>query len=208
MTFELWIAFVFAAVVLLAIPGPTVMLVVGFALSHGRRSAWGTVPGVALGDLTSITLSFLGLGALLSASAAVFTTVKWAGAAYLVYLGIQMWRSQPGQPDGLPGVHASQGSMFRQAWAVTTLNPKSILFFIAFLPQFIVPTAPAVPQMVTLGATFVTLAAVNATGYALLAGSVRAAVRRPRVMKRVNRVGGSILIGAGIVTAGLKRVSS
>ena len=169
MSVEIWVAFVLATAVLLAIPGPTVMLVVGFALSHGRRSAWGTVPGVALGDLTSITFSFLGLGALLSASAAVFTSVKWMGAAYLVYLGVQMWRHRPAPENGPQYAEISRAAMFRRAWTVTTLNPKSILFFVAFLPQFIVPAAPPIPQMLILGATFVAMAALNATGYALLA---------------------------------------
>lgn len=97
--------------------------------------------------------------------------------------------------------------MFRQAWTVTTLNPKSIMFFVAFLPQFITPTAGALPQMVTLGATFVVLAALNAALYAFLAGSIRSVVRRPAVLKGVNRIGGTILIGAGLVTAELGRMS-
>jgi threonine/homoserine/homoserine lactone efflux protein len=94
--------------------------------------------------------------------------------------------------------------MFRQAWAVTTLNPKSILFFVAFLPQFIAPAAPAAPQMAALGATFVTLATLNAALYALLAGSIRSALLRPRIHKMVNRMGGGVLIGAGVAAAGLK----
>ena len=207
MTLHMWFAFVVAASILLAIPGPTVMLVVGYALSRGRRSAWETVPGVALGDLTSITLSFVGLGALLSASAVVFTTIKWIGAAYLIYLGIRMWRSRPVELEDAGRATARQGSMFRQAWAVTTLNPKSIMFFVAFLPQFIVPERPPLPQMIALGATFVSLAAVNAALYAAIAGSVRSVIRRPRVQTGVNRVGGSILIGAGLLTAELGRMS-
>lgn len=202
MTLEVWLAFVLAAVVLLAIPGPTVMLVVGYALAHGRRSAFVTVPGVALGDLSSITLSFIGLGALLSASAAVFTWVKWAGAAYLVLLGVRMWRAQPVEAAGPALRGASRSAMFRQAWTVTTLNPKSMLFFVAFLPQFITPAQPPLLQMATLGATFVTLAALNASLYALLAGWVRQALRLPGTRKTVQRLGGSIVIGAGIFMAG------
>ena len=206
MTLDLWLAFVLATLVLLVIPGPTVLLVVGYALRYGRRSAWGTVPGVALGDLTAITLSMAGLGALLAASATVFTGVKWAGAAYLVYLGVRMWRARavPVAVSAPGTVAASRSVMFRQAWTVTTLNPKSILFFVAFLPQFIAPAAPPVPQMLTLGITFVTLAALNAALYALLAGSVRAGLHRPGVQKTVNRLGGSILIGAGAMAASLK----
>jgi threonine/homoserine/homoserine lactone efflux protein len=207
-TFELWSAFVVAAAVLLAIPGPTVMLVIGFALSHGRRSAWETVPGVALGDLTSITLSLVGLGAVLSASAVVFTLVKWIGAAYLIYLGLRMWSANPDLKPARDRHSDARGAMFRQAWTVTTLNPKSIMFFVAFLPQFIVSGSPVVPQMVTLGGTFVVLAGLNAAFYAVLAGSIRSVARRPSVLKVVNRVGGSILIGAGIVTSEMVRMSS
>ena len=202
MTFEAWLAFVLAAAVLLAIPGPTVMLVVGCALAHGRRSALGTVPGVALGDLTAITVSFIGLGALLSAWPAVFGWVKWVGAAYLVLLGVKMWRARPGEPAGPALGGASRRAMFRQAWTVTTLNPKSILFFVAFLPQFISPSQRPLPQMATLAATFVTLAALNASLYALLAGGVRAALGRPGARRTVQRLGGSILISAGIFMAG------
>jgi len=92
--------------------------------------------------------------------------------------------------------------MFRQAWTVTTLNPKSILFFVAFLPQFITPARPPLPQMAILGATFVTLAALNASLYALLAGAVRARLNGQGTHKTVQRLGGSILIGAGVFMAG------
>jgi len=201
-TFEAWLAFVLAAAVLLAIPGPTVMLVVGCALAHGRRSALGTVPGVALGDLTAITVSFIGLGALLSAWPAVFGWVKWVGAAYLVLLGVRMWRARPGDPAAPALGGASRRAMFRQAWTITTLNPKSILFFVAFLPQFITPARPPLPQMAILGTTFVTLAALNASLYALLAGAVRASLNGQGTRKTVQRLGGSILIGAGVFMAG------
>src|SRR5215470_14929556 len=93
MSIEHWLGFVAASAVLLAIPGPTVLLVISYALGHGRRSAHATVAGVALGDFTSMTASMLGLGALLAASAALFTALKWIGAAYLVYLGIKLWRA-------------------------------------------------------------------------------------------------------------------
>ena len=90
-----WIAFAFASIVLLLIPGPTVLLVVSYALTQGRRVALATVAGVALGDLVAMTLSLAGLGAILAASSAVFTILKWIGAAYLLYLGIRLWRAKP-----------------------------------------------------------------------------------------------------------------
>lgn len=206
MSVEIWLAFVAASAVLLALPGPTIMLVVSYALADGRRTALSTVPGVAAGDLTAMTLSFLGLGAVLSTSSAAFTALKWLGAAYLVWLGIRMWRADP-VPEGLPRTTpaASGRAMLAHAFAVTALNPKGIVFFIAFVPQFITPRQAALPQMVVLGATFLALAVANATLYALLAGGVRASVRRPSVLRLVNRIGGSILIGAGLLTAAIRR---
>ena len=96
MSFELWMTFALASAALLTIPGPTVLLVVSYALGGGRRTGWATVPGVTLGDFTAMTVSLLGAGAILAASATLFTVMKLAGAAYLVWLGIQLWR----QPDG------------------------------------------------------------------------------------------------------------
>jgi threonine/homoserine/homoserine lactone efflux protein len=206
MTFEVWLAYLVATTVVLLIPGPTIMLVVSYALTEGRRSVWGTVAGVALGDFTAMTLSFLGLGAVLATSAALFTVLKWLGAAYLIWLGIRMIRAKPavdGEAADRPV--RSQRRMMGHAFAVTALNPKSIAFFIAFLPQFMTPAAPLLPQMVVLGGTFLVLAVVNAAGYALLAGRVRAAVCRPAVLRTVNRIGGGILIGAGVMVAAMRR---
>jgi len=207
MTLQLWLAFVAAASIVLIIPGPTITLVISYALGEGRRAAWATVAGVALGDFTAMTLSLAGLGALLAASATAFTVLKWVGAAYLVYLGIRLWRAAPGAhgPDSLKPAR-SHRAILGHAFAVTALNPKSIVFFVAFLPQFINPAAPVVPQMVVLEATFVVLAALNAASYALLASRARAAIRRPAVLKAINRVGGGFLIGAGVAVA-LKRAA-
>ena len=99
MSFATWIAFAVASVVLLLIPGPTVLLVVSYALTQGRRIAVAMAAGVALGDFTAMTLSLAGLGALLAASATLFTVLKWVGAAYLVYLGVRLWRAKPVLPD-------------------------------------------------------------------------------------------------------------
>ena len=95
MSFELWIAFTLGSAALLAVPGPTVMLVVSYALRHGRSSGWATVPGVTLGDFTAMTISMLGAGAIIAASATLFTILKIIGAGYLIWLGIQLWRAGP-----------------------------------------------------------------------------------------------------------------
>ncbi|HCY85393.1 MAG TPA: lysine transporter LysE [Desulfobacteraceae bacterium] len=206
MSFDIWMAFVLASVFILVIPGPTIILVVTQAVTHGRWSVLPLVAGVLLGDLTSMTLSFMGLGALLSASAVMFSVFKWGGAVYLIYLGISMWRMNPKAPElpETPGTRSSR-SLMGSSFVVTALNPKGIAFFAAFLPQFIDPGQPATPQLMMLGGTFLSLAAVNAVVYSVFAGELQGVMGRPSVKRWFNRCGGSALIGAGIVTASLKR---
>jgi threonine/homoserine/homoserine lactone efflux protein len=157
--------------------------------------------GVALGDFTAMTLSMLGLGALLAASATVFTILKWAGAVYMVWLGIKLWRAG-GSLNAKPRADgASAVKMLGHAWIVTALNPKSIIFFVAFLPQFLDPHADFFTQMAVFETTFLILAFANALGYALVASRARAAIRNERVIGVANKIGGTLLIGAGIATA-------
>ena len=206
MPLDLWLAFVAASAVLLIIPGPTILLVLSYALTQGRRVAVAMALGVALGDFVAMSASLAGLGALVLASAQAFAVLKWAGALYLVYLGIRLLRAPPasgpgtGLAEGLP----SRG-VFWHAAAVTALNPKSIAFFIAFVPQFLQPAAPLAPQFAVLVATFVGLAALNALAYALAADRLRARLRRPGLLVWLNRIGGTALIGMGLATAALRR---
>lgn len=207
MSLELWFAFSLASIVLLVVPGPTVMLVVSYALGHGKRSAWATVPGVMLGDLTALTVSLAGAGAVLATSATLFTVLKYVGAAYLVWLGIKLWRAEPKlevPQDG--GSRKGARSMFWSAYIVTALNPKGIIFFIAFLPQFVLPEQPVVPQLVILGATFLALATTSVAIWATAAGEMRARFRKPGTLKLVNRFGGGFMICAGFLTAAARRV--
>jgi len=203
MTFESWAAFTAASAVLLIIPGPTVLLVVSYALGQGWRTVLPMTVGVALGDFTAMTLSMLGLGALLATSATLFTVLKWVGAAYLVYLGIRLWRAG-GTLDAAPRTDAvSAAKMLGHAWLVTALNPKSITFFVAFLPAFLDPQADFLTQMVVFETTFLVLAFANAFGYALVAARARGFVANPRAIGIVNKVGGGLLIGAGAATVTL-----
>lgn len=206
-----WLGFLAASTALLLIPGPTVLLVLAYALGQGRRVAVPTALGVATGDLLAMTVSVLGLGAIVLASATAFSLLKWAGAIYLVWLGIRMlWatraakspdaQSLPTQPKAL-----SARSAFSNAAIVTALNPKSIAFFIAFVPQFIDPERAFLQQGVVLIATFVALAALNALVYALAAAHLRDAIRKPAVLTGLTRVGGATLIAMGVATASLKR---
>lgn len=200
MSFETWLAFAAASSVLLVIPGPTVLLVVSYALGQGWRTALPMSVGVALGDFTAMTLSMLGLGALLATSATLFTVLKWIGAAYLVYLGIKLWRAG-GTLDAAPRTDAvSAAKMLGHAWLVTALNPKSITFFVAFLPAFLDPKADFLTQMLVFETTFLVLAFANAFGYALVASRARRLASDPRALGIVNKVGGGLLVGAGVAT--------
>ena len=205
MALDIWLAYALACAALLAIPGPTVLLVVSYALGAGRRSGFATVPGVTLGDFTAMTISLLGAGAVLAASATLFTALKLAGAAYLVWLGIQLWRAPVTGADTGVAVTASPRRMFWNAWLVTALNPKGIVFFIAFVPQFVDPAQPAMLQFIVLETTFVAMAMMNALLWVVLAGKMRACFHRPATRRMVNRIGGSCLIVAGLMTAAARR---
>jgi len=204
---DLWLAFAAASAILLAVPGPTILLVISYALSHGRRAALSTVAGVGLGDFTAMTASLLGLGLVLATSALLFTVLKWLGAVYLIWLGVKMWRRPVAAHDDQaePVAGFESGRVFRQTFLVTALNPKSLTFFVAFLPQFLDASRALLPQMALMEVTFLTLAVLNAAAYAMLASSARSAVRHTNVQRTINRLGGSLLVGAGLLTASLRR---
>ena len=208
MSFDLWLTFVAASTALLLIPGPTVLLVLSYALSKGRSVAVASAAGVSLGDFIAMTASLLGLGALGLASATLFTILKWVGAAYLVWLGITLIRSAPSEGLRLPKAEVTARGVFVQATKVTALNPKSITFFIAFVPQFIRPDQPLLPQSAILISTFVSLAAINALIYALLADRMRQEISRPSILTWLTRAGGAALVGMGVLlTATVRRAT-
>jgi threonine/homoserine/homoserine lactone efflux protein len=212
MSLEHWLSFCAASAILLAIPGPTVLLVISYALGHGRKVAFATVAGVTLGDFTAMTASMLGLGALLATSATIFTLLKWLGAAYLIYLGIKLWRAPVAVGEGADGLAVlpkeKPGRIFAHAYLVTALNPKSLIFFVAFLPQFLDANGPVAVQLAIFEITFLVLATANASLYALLAAMARQQIRKPLVQRIVNRTGGSLMIGAGVLAAGWKRAAA
>jgi threonine/homoserine/homoserine lactone efflux protein len=197
-SFETWLAFAAASAVLLVIPGPTILTVISYSLAHGRRANVPLVAAVALGDSTALVLSLVGLGALLAASAMLFTLVKWAGGVYLVYIGIRMLRSGVALPpigEAVPSV--STRRLFANTYVVTALNPKGIIFFVAFLPQFLRADGTVATQLWVLAITFVVLAAINATLYAVFAASARRVLSTPAAQRRFNVAGGVLLAAAG-----------
>ncbi len=195
-------AFVLASAVVLAIPGPTVMLVVTRSLNFGHRVRRATVAGVVLGDLVAMSAAMLGAGALLLASSELFLALRLAGGAYLIWLGIRTWRSGGAQWHlQQPGAH-SPHRVFSESFAVTATNPKSIAFFVAFVPQFIDPARPWFPQIAAMIGVFVTLGGLNAAGYSWLAGRARESIADPVVRRRVARGSGGVLVaGGGLVMA-------
>ena len=208
MTIELWLAFVAASVVLLIIPGPTILSVISYSVAHGRRANVPLVAAVALGDSTALALSLLGLGALLATSAFWFTVVKWVGGLYLLWLGIKLLRAgaSPLVADA-PPVPVSRWRLFANTWLVTALNPKGMVFFVAFLPQFLRPDAPTAPQLWVLAITFVVLATINATLYAVFAGAARRLLASPKAQKRFNLLGGGLLSVAGLWALTVRRAA-
>jgi threonine/homoserine/homoserine lactone efflux protein len=165
----LW-AFLAASVVLAVTPGPGVIYVVTRTLAQGRAAGASSVAGVACGNFLNALGASIGLAALFAVSALAFEIVKYAGAAYLIYLGIKMLRGTPRSVESAPAfVPASPGRVFREGVLVALLNPKTTIFFAAFLPQFMHADAPALPQALMLGAVFVVIAAISDLNYVLLA---------------------------------------
>ena len=199
MSLELWFAFVVSSAVLLVIPGPTILTVISYAMAFGRRARIPLVAAVALGDSTALALSVLGLGALLATSALWFAAVKLVGGLYLVYLGARLLRTGISSIDlPLPQAPGSRWRLFANTYLVTALNPKGMVFFVAFLPQFINPGASAAPQLWLLAVTFVVLAILNATFYAVFAASARRVLSSSNARRGFNIAGGSLLLAAGI----------
>lgn len=199
MVIESWFAFVIASAVLLVIPGPTILAVISYSIAHGRQANIPLVVAVALGDSTALFASILGLGALLAISAFWFTVVKVAGGLYLLYLGIKLFRAGLLSAETTaPDVSSSRLKLFANTYLVTALNPKGIVFFVAFLPQFITPGANGSSQLWLLAITFVVLATINATLYTVFASSARRLLASAKAQRRFNFTGGALLSTAGV----------
>lgn len=202
MSFEIWFAFVATSAALLAIPGPVVLLLFSYTLGHGAGRSWAAIPGVALGDFVAMSVSLLGAGAVLSASATLFTLLKVGGAGYLIWLGIRLWIARAESlATGRTDARTDRRSIFMQAFLVTALNPKDIVFFVAFLPQFIDPVRPVLAQIVVIEMTFLVMVLVSTSLWILLSGRLRSGLKSPSALKCVQRIGGGCLIGAGLLTA-------
>ena len=195
--------FVAAAMLLFIVPGPAVLYVVTRSLTQGRTAGMVSVLGIHLGSAIHVAAAMLGLSALVATSATAFTALRWAGAAYLVYLGIRTIRSD----DDLfaPGAAASASyrRIFTQGAIVNILNPKTALFFLAFVPQFVDPAAGnTIAQILVLGMAFILAGLVSDGMYALLAGTLgNHMARRPAWRRNSRYAGGAIYIALGAAAA-------
>jgi threonine/homoserine/homoserine lactone efflux protein len=193
-------AFVLASLVLAITPGPGVLYIVTRSLVHGRRHGLVSVAGVALGNLGNAVVAALGLAAVFAFSAVAFAVVKWAGALYLVWLGVRMLCAPVAESDAAPAA-VPLGRVLRDGFVVALLNPKTAVFFAAFLPQFLRADAAPMAQGLALGATLVAIACVTDCAYALAAGSVAPKLRAQSLARASRTLGGSVFIGLGLFTA-------
>ena len=199
----LLLAFVVASLALALTPGPAVVYIIARTMAQGRASGLASVCGVALGNLANAVGAALGLAALFAVSAAAFTVVKWAGAGYLVYLGIRLWRTPSASAAGVPRPVAQPlRRIFRDGFLVALLNPKTTLFFAAFLPQFLSANGSPLLQTVSLGFVFCAIASCTDLGYVLAASIVGPRLARAgRHAAWGNRIAGTPFIGLGVLTA-------
>jgi threonine/homoserine/homoserine lactone efflux protein len=204
MSLQTWWLYVVMTFLICATPGPNMLLIMTSSARSGFRTATAAMAGCLTSLLAMMALSAAGLGALLQAFPTVFDTMRWIGAAYLAYLGIKSWRTQVQDlPEG-SGAQvnvATSSSMYRQGLLVAASNPKAILFAAAFLPQFIHPTEPKLPQFTILLMSFAVIEVSWYVVYALSGQRLSAYLRRAKVLKVFNRLTGGIFVGFGALMA-------
>lgn len=203
MNLDLYLAFVIATTVMILLPGPSVMLTVAHSLAFGAIRALATVSGAVLAIGVQLLVTLIGMSWLMLVLADGFEVLRWAGVAYLIYLGIQQWRA-PALEAGTAAPAVSSKTLFAQGFLVTIANPKSLIFLAAFFPQFVDPAAPWLPQMLLLGATFVVIGFVFTAAWGFAADRTRIWFGGRRLRLR-NRIAGSLMIGAGVALAMVRR---
>lgn len=203
MSFDLWLAFTFTSILLTLILGPSVLLVISQSITKGKKAALMCVAGDLVGTIILMGLSFLGVGAILATSAILFQAVKWAGVLYLAYLGFTQIRDTRQITDNFTNNHdASIG--WDSFWAGTVtavLNPKAIIFYMAFLAQFIDPAGAVLVQMTILTATSTLVVAVLLTGYALIASQAQQMFQSTLGRKRMGYASGTFMLGGSVLLA-------
>ncbi len=204
MDLNLYLAFFAATTIMILLPGPTVMLTVAHSISFGWRRALATVAGATIGVGIQLAVTLVGMTSLIVLMAEWFEGLRWAGVAYLAYLGIQHWRTHP-ETEATPAAMRSGRSLLIQGVVVTTANPKSMFFLSAFFPQFIDPVAAPGPQFALLGVTFLAITFGFTALWAVAAGHAGTAFRTRRGIRLRNRIAGTLMLGAGLGLALARR---
>ncbi len=206
MSFEVWLTFIFAATIILIVPGPTIIYVVGQSLSHGKKASIPLIIGVISGDTLCIILSLMGLNAILLMFSTGFIIIKYVGAAYLIYLGIKMVISGSKQPNSENYISSyNSKAIFKEVFLVNALNPKGIIFYSAFMPQFVNLQENVIIQFSILTITFLTLALLTVISFSLLASKTNDLFKSSKFTNIFNITGGLSLICAGLYSATIEK---
>jgi homoserine/homoserine lactone efflux protein len=207
MDLTLWLAFFAASWAISLSPGAGAVAAMSAGLNHGFARGYFITFGLILGIWTQVLLVSVGLGALIAASTAAFTAVKWLGVAYLLWLGISQWRApaQALRAEAGTGASVRRRDLVLRGWAINSVNPKGTLFMLAVVPQFLVPSAALLPQYLLIAATLALTDLVVMAGYTLLAARVLATLRQPAHVRAMNRFFGSLFIAAAGLLATVKR---
>jgi homoserine/homoserine lactone efflux protein len=213
MAFSTWLAFFAASWAISLSPGPGAVAAMSAGVHHGFWRGYALTAGLIAGIVTQLVVVAVGLGVLIATSSAVFTAIKWAGVAYLVWLGIQQWRSSDAPlagPDdatrhAVDSVRTPLRELVLRGWIINALNPKGTVFMLAVVPQFLDPAQPLALQYLIIGATLAVTDLVVMAGYTLLAARVLAGLRSPAHRRWMNRTFGSLFVLAGVLLATFKR---
>lgn len=202
MELHLYLAFVAATMIMIALPGPSVILTVAHSISYGWRPALATVGGATAGITVQLLIAAAGLTSLLTLVAGAFEWLRWAGAAYLVYLGVRQWQTAAA-PLTFEPAKVSRTGLFVQGLVVTIPNPKSLIFIAAFLPQFMDASRPPGPQFALIVPTFLVITFCVTSIWAIAAGRAGHLFRQQKALPSLFRAAGGLMIlaGAGLALA-------
>jgi threonine/homoserine/homoserine lactone efflux protein len=198
LNFHLFIAYCVAVAILVLLPGPIVTLVIANSLSHGTRSGLATVAGASIGNAILLGATAIGLVAFFALLSEIFEVIRWAGAGYLIWLGVKAWSAHSGQESAIvPAAKRSSRVLLLQGFLIGITNPKAIVFYIAFLPQFVDSHLPPGPQLLVMTGSMILMALLSDSAYALLAGRARIWFMAPGRRRLQSRITGTLLIGVG-----------
>lgn len=207
MQFQLWLAFVGASIAISLSPGAGAIQSMATGLTHGLRRGYWNVTGLQIGLMLQLAAVAVGLGAAVAQSVVAFTVIKWIGVVYLVYLAVRQWRTKPFDLGQQVRVEAGGGrwSLLVRGCLVNVTNPKGLVFLLAVLPQFVVPTTPLLPQYLAIGTTMVVVDLVVMGGYTGLAARLLHWLRTPRQQRAMNRTFSALFATAAVVLSLVRR---